>query len=97
MQQLPVPAVGPTVRTIMLNLLVAVVLAVTLVLAQLASREAPDPRPPAPRCRSGSPEVTRWRNERVGGRPRGPTAAPATPPLGYTLNRMWSTSPSRTT
>ena len=55
MQQRSVPAVGPTVRPVMLSLLVAVVRAVTLMLAQLATREAPAPRPPSPPMQVGLP------------------------------------------
>jgi hypothetical protein len=49
MQRRSLSVVGPAARTIALGLLVAVVLIMTLVLAQLAARPAPtrpDPRPP---------------------------------------------------
>ena len=48
-QQRLLPTVGPTARRVALSLLVALFLAMTLVLAQLATRPAPappDPKPP---------------------------------------------------
>ncbi len=96
-QQRLLPTVGPTARMVALSLLVAVFLAMTLVLAQLATRPAPEPPDPGHRCSSGPPWVTPGRCERVGGRPGGPTAALATPASRQTLKRTWTTSPSWTT
>ena len=53
MQQRSIPATGPTNRTIALSLLVAVVIIMTLVAAQLATRPAPDPPAPKPPLRFG--------------------------------------------
>jgi hypothetical protein len=53
MQQRTLPALGATTRTIALSLLVALVLIMTLVLAQLATRPAPDPLDPRPPMQFG--------------------------------------------
>jgi len=53
MQQPSVPAVGPPIRMIALSLLVTVFLAVTLAVALLATRPAPDPPDPKPPMQFG--------------------------------------------
>ena len=53
MEQRSIPMIGPTTRTIALSLLVAVVVIMTLVLAQLATRPAPDPELPRPPMQFG--------------------------------------------
>jgi hypothetical protein len=53
MQQRSIPVVAQTTRMIALSLLVAVVLAVTLVQALLAIRPAPDPPDPKPPMQFG--------------------------------------------
>jgi hypothetical protein len=44
----PLPGVGAAARLAARGLLIAVVLVMTLLLGQLATRPAPDPAPPAP-------------------------------------------------
>jgi hypothetical protein len=53
MQQRSLPEVGSTARMLILSLLVAVVLVMTLVAAQLATRPAPDPPDPKPPMQFG--------------------------------------------
>jgi hypothetical protein len=53
MQQRSIPMIAPTTWMIALSLLVAVVLVMTLVLAQLATRPAPDPPDPKPPIQFG--------------------------------------------
>ena len=53
MQQRSIPVV-PTARMIALSLLVAVVLAMTLMVVQLTTRPAPDPPAPKPPLQFGS-------------------------------------------
>jgi hypothetical protein len=48
MQQRLLPTVGPTARIVALGLLAAVFLAVSLALALLVTRPAPDPPDPKP-------------------------------------------------
>ena len=52
-QQRLLPTVGPTPWMIALSLLVALFLAMTLVLAQLATRPAPEPPDPGPPMQFG--------------------------------------------
>jgi hypothetical protein len=53
MQQPSIPVIAPTTRTIALSLLVAVVLIMALMVAQLATGPAPDPPAPKPPLRFG--------------------------------------------
>ncbi len=55
MQQWFLPTFGPAARMVGLSLLVALVLSLTLVLAQLAAQETPDPPPPSPPIQIGLP------------------------------------------
>ena len=53
MQQRSIPMIAATTRMIALSLLVTVVLVMTLVVPQLATRPAPDPPAPKPPLQFG--------------------------------------------